>query len=233
MEGQTGTQVISRKVGHWGGNNKSDDSGTCEIKSFPSKEAVQKPHSPGTTVRMVTHHGGFQIPKLCWEHYSGQLNMGCRHALLSEPTATHQLHHISPRWLTYYEGDLHKWQKEIQLTPCLCLLRRHWAHLSPLKEKYLHVKEEETLLQWGAAPQEGVWGFSLFDDICWATAAFVLPPCCMLSSWDSSSPTSLLQRSSSSPPFTHCKEGQQQLNCLVYNPSSLYGNRIDHSPLLV
>lgn len=51
-------------------------------------------------------------------------------------------------------GDLHKWQKEIQLTPCLCLLRRHWAHLSPLN-KYLHVKEEGTLLQWGAAPQAG------------------------------------------------------------------------------
>lgn len=37
--------------------------------------------------------------------------MGCRYALLSEPTATHWLHHISPRWLTYYEGDLHKWQR--------------------------------------------------------------------------------------------------------------------------
>lgn len=106
----------------------------------------------------------------------------------SSPIVTHQLHHISPHWLTYYEGDLHKGQKEIQLTPCLCLLGRHWAHLSPLKEKYLHVKEQGTLLPWGAAPQEEVWGFSLFVEVWWGAAASVLLPCCILSSWDSQQP---------------------------------------------
>lgn len=199
-------------------------------------QAKKQPKSHTPQGPLVTHHGGLWIPKLCWEHYTGQLNMGCRHTLLSEPTAAHRLHHISPRWLTYYEGDLHKCQKEIQLTPCLCLLRRHWAHLSPLKEKYLHVKEDGTRLQWGAAPQAGrVCEVSVCSLRSGGEQLFLS---CSLAAYYPheipSSPTSLLQRSSSSPPFTHCKEGQQQLNCLFYNASSLYGNGIDHSsPLLV
>lgn len=46
-------------------------------------------------------------------------------------------------------------------------------------------------------------------------------------------PASLPLKFSSSPPFTQCKEEQQQLNCLFYSPNSLYEKRIDHSsPLL-
>lgn len=218
-------------MGHWGGKTKSNDSGTCEIKSFPSKEAIQKPHSPRTTVRMVTHHGGLQIPKLCWEHFTGQLNPGCRHALLSEPTATYWLHHISPHWLTYYEGGPSQ-VTERNPTDTLPVSFEETLSTSLSSQQVPACKGRgNTPAVRSCTPGwEDVWGFScsLKSD-----GEQLLLSCSLAAYNPHEIPGRLLQRSSSSPPFTHCKEGQQQLNCLFYSPSSLYGNGIDHSSLLV
>lgn len=215
-------------MGHWGGKTKGNVSGTCEIKSFPNKEAIQKPHFPETT---VTHHGGLQIPKSCWEHYTGQLNMGCRHALLSDPAATHRLHHISPCWL--WGGP--SWETERNPADTLPVSFEETPSTSLSSQGEVSACKGR-----GNPPPCGGELHPRLGRVCEVSLCSLrsnvkqLLLSHPLAAYHPHEVPGSPTRSSASPPFTHCKERQQQLNCLFYNPSSLYGNGIDHSsPLLV
>lgn len=191
-----------------------------KLNIFQAKAAIQKPCSPGTAVRMVTHQRGLRIPRLHWAHYTGQLNTGCRHTLCSAPTATHQFHRTSPHWPTSGGGS--SWVAEKNLTDTLLVSFEGTLSTSLSSKGEVPVfKGRETFLGCGAAPWngKGVCGFPFVCGAGWGK-----PPL----SWslavhhpreNAGGSTSLLQKSS--PPFTCCKEERHQLNRLFYNPSSL------------
>lgn len=132
-----------------------------------AKAAIQKPRSPGTTVRMVTHRGGLRIPKPCSAHYTGQLNIGCRRALRSAPTATHQLHQISPHLPKSGGGP--SWVAEKNPTDTLLVSFEGTVSTSlSSKEEVPAFKGRQTLLGWGPAPRgwEGVCSFTIVCHFC-------------------------------------------------------------------